>query len=321
MSLPRLLPVVGVAIVGVMAVNALGGADRFPELLSGARAFAEEAAGQTKLTKTDPKPEANATTPAANLPAAAKPAAVCAPTAAELAKEAGLSPAELRILQSLGDRRGQLDQREQDMSTQLALLAAAEAKLDAKVKTMNGLKAEVQALLNTGDAKQEAEVVRMTKVFESMKPKMAAERLVVLDDAVRLPIAAKMKERALSAVLAQMAPDEAKRLTESLARRYAALQSLAAAANAPPTAAAAAPTPAAAPATPVQQAKADPAAAKPAVKAPPRKKPAPTKMAAAAPKKAPPKPAEPEPQLPGKPQAYTPPPPAPPAAAPETKAG
>lgn len=298
MSLPRILPLVGLAIGGVMAVNALAGADKLPDLLSGARAFAKEAADPPKP---DAKPQAEAAAP---LPAPAKPAAVCAPTAAELAKEAGLSPAELRILQSLGARRGQLDQREQDFSTQLALLAAAEAKLDAKVKAMNQVKGEVEALLKTGDEQQEAEVVRMTKVFESMKPKMAAERMVVLDDAVRLPIAAKMKERSLSAVLAQMPPDEAKKLTESLARRYATLQSLATAANAPP--------PAAAPvAPPPQQAKAD---AKPAAKAAPKKKPAPTKMADAAPKKTAPKPAAPEPTLPGKPQPYTP-------APPETKAG
>lgn len=307
MSLPRILPIVGLAIGGVMAVNALAGAGSLPELVSGARAFAEEAVGQTKLTRSDPKPETVAATPA--LPPAAKPAPVCAPTAAELAKEAGLSPAELRILQSLGDRRGQLDQREKDMDTQIALLAAAEAKLDAKVKAMNQVKAEVQNLLKAGDAKQEAEVVRMTKVFESMKPKMAAERMTVLDDAVRLPIAARMKERSLSAVLAQMPPDEAKKLTESLARRFAALQSLAAAANAPP--------PAAAAPAPVQQAQADVAAAKPAPKAAPKKKPAPTKMAAAAPKNPTPEAAA-EPELPGKPQPYAPPAPA---ATPATKAG
>ncbi|MCC7267236.1 MAG: hypothetical protein IT546_07830 [Caulobacteraceae bacterium] len=316
MSLPRLLPVVGLAIGGVMAVNALAGADKFPELVSGARAFAEEAVGRTRLDKSAPD-AASAATPAV---AAAKPAQVCAPTAAELAKEAGLSPAELRILQNLGERRGQLDQREQDLSTQIALLAAAETKLDAKLKAMNAVKDEVQNLLKAGDAKQEAEVARMTKVFESMKPKNAAERLVVLDDAVRLPIAAKMKERSLSAILAQMPPDEAKRLTESLARRYAALQSLAAAANAPVAANAAAASAPAAAQAPQQQAKADIPPAKPAPKAAPRKKPAPTKMAAAAPKPPAPKAAaEPEPQLPGKPQPYTPPAPA--APTPETKAG
>ena len=39
-----------------------------------------------------------------------------------------------------------------------------------------------------------------------MKAKDAAPRMVLLDDSVRLPIAAKMKERSLSAIIAQMPP-------------------------------------------------------------------------------------------------------------------
>ena len=243
---PRILPLVGVAIGGVLALNALAGARDLPSLLTGARAFAEDtvkpAKGQTPKAKAaDPaKAAAAAEAPtgqpqdaAAVLPAPSiTPRAVCAPTAAELAKQAGLSPAELQVLQSLGQRRGQLDQRESDFSTQLALIAAAEAKLDAKMRAMNGLKGEVQGLLNQTNAREAAEIDRLVKVFEGMKAKDAAPRMVLLDDSVRLPIAAKMKERALSAIIAQMPAPEAKRLTESLARRFSDAQAAAAKANA-----------------------------------------------------------------------------------------
>ena len=138
-----------------------------------------------------------------------------------MAKEAGLSPAELRVLQSLGARRGQLDQREQDIDVQLQLLAAAEAKLDAKMKALTGLKGDIQGLLGQVDAKKQAEVDRLVTVYQGMKPKDAAARMTLLSDDVRLPIAAKMKERALSQILANMAPNEAKILTERLAARMA----------------------------------------------------------------------------------------------------
>ena len=218
-SVPRILPLVGIAIGGVLAVNALTGARDLPSLISGAQAFAEEAGKTGKPAgKTDPKVKGDAATA---LPAASiTPKAVCAPTAAELAKQAGLSPAELQVLQSLGTRRGQLDKRESDFSTQLALMAAAEAKLDAKIKTLTGLKGEVQGLLTQSNSKEAAEIDRLVKVFEGMKAKDAAPRLALLDDNVRIPIAAKMKERALSAIIAQMPATEAKKLTESLARRY-----------------------------------------------------------------------------------------------------
>lgn len=272
--MPRILPLVGVAIGGVLAVNALAGAKDLPGLVSGARAYAEEAvkAKPEKDAKADKagKPggkEAAATGETADavakaLSPAAAPKAVCAPTAAELAKQAGLSPAELQVLQSLGTRRGQLDARENDLSTQLALMAAAEAKLDAKIKTLTGLKGQVQELLTQSSSKEAAEIDRLVKVFEGMKAKDAAPRMAMLDDNVRIPIAAKMKERALSAILSQMPAAEAKKLTESLAHRYS--DAMAAAK------------------------KAEQAANEPAAKTTPEAK-APVKTAEAEPKKAPPR--------------------------------
>ena len=285
-SVPRILPLVGVAIGGVLAVNALSGARDLPSLVSGAQAFAEEAsksgkpgreAKPGKPAKADAAKAGDAAMTgeakdafAAPLPAPTiAPKAVCAPTAAELARQAGLSPAELQVLQSLGQRRGQLDKRESDLSTQLALMAAAEAKLDAKIRALNGLKAEVNGLLTQSNAKEAAEIDRLVKVFEGMKAKDAAPRMVVLDDSVRLPIAAKMKERSLSAIIAQMPAAEAKKLTEALARRYS--NAMAAATNAAAVTQAATPAPKSV--DPTAPAKATPAVAK---------KPAPRKRAPAA---------------------------------------
>jgi flagellar motility protein MotE (MotC chaperone) len=296
-SMPRILPLVGVAIGGVLAINALAGARDLPSLVTGAKAFAEEAAkgGKAKPGKKDAKAPDSAAADAAGegkdaaaaLPTPAlpppniKPQAVCAPTAAELAKEAGLSPAELQVLQNLGARRGELDQRESDLNTQLALLAAAEAKLDAKAKALTGLKADVQALLTQADGREAAEVDRLVKVFEGMKPKDAAPRMMLLDDGVRLPIAAKMKERSLSAIIAQMPPTEAKKLTEALAKRFTAARTLAQNGMTQADAAQAAPAAAEpAKAQPVKQAK----------KAPPRKRAPAAKQAAAKPPAAAPAP-------------------------------
>lgn len=220
-NIPRILPLVGVAVGGVLAVNALAGAKSLPDMLNGAKAFAEGVAKPDAKAKHG---EEAASAEGAGQNAAASmapPPRVCAPSANDLAKEAGLSPAELHILQSLGARRGQLDQREQDIDVQLQLLSAAEAKLDAKVKALNGLKGDIQGLLGQADSQKSAEVDRMVTVFSSMKPKDAAARMTILDDAVRLPIAAKMKERTLSLILSNMAPVDAKALTERLANRFA----------------------------------------------------------------------------------------------------
>lgn len=267
MKTPRFLPIVAVAIGGVIAVNALSSVSGLPDLLTTAKAWAEEAAPKSDAEKKadedkaakDAKEAAAKSALPANvslLPPAQPAPQVCAPTAAELARQAGLSPAELQVLQSLGARRNQLDQRETDMNVQIALLAAAEAKLDAKIKTLNGLKGDVQGLLGQADAQKEAEANRLVKVFETMKPKDAAARLTILSDEVRLPVGAKMKDRALSAILAQMDPRAAKDYTEKLANRMAVAEAARKALANPPPAPVAAPpaaqaaAPAAKPAAP-----------------------------------------------------------------------
>jgi flagellar motility protein MotE (MotC chaperone) len=245
MNSPRLLPLLAVAICGVLALKVVSGFDGAPDFLKQAAAFAEDAAPGEKAAKGKPVAKKPAAKPAAAKagpesavaaadmadPASAvtpnPPVRICAPSAAELAKEAGLSPAELRVLQSLQSRRGELDQRATAMDTQLAVLSAAEAKLDAKLRTLAALKGELQGLLGQATQKEDAEVLRMVAVYQAMKPQDAAAVMTQLDDRVRVPVAAKMKERALAAILAKMPPSEAKKLTEKLALRFAASDVLA----------------------------------------------------------------------------------------------
>jgi flagellar motility protein MotE (MotC chaperone) len=224
--IPRLLPLVAVAIGGVLAVKALSDVAAAPQLFAAAGARAEEAPSSAKHASPLP-PNAGAAPPPASVHA-------CAQSPAELAKAAGLSPGELQTLQNLGARRGQIDDRERMLDTQLQLLAAAETKVDSKMKALNGVKAEIQAMLGQADQQQQAEIDRLVTVYEKMKPANAAAVFATLDDKVRIPVAAKMKVSALSQILAQMQPSDAKKLTESLAHRYSAAETLSEAAQAPP---------------------------------------------------------------------------------------
>jgi flagellar motility protein MotE (MotC chaperone) len=207
-NIPRLLPLIAVAIGGVVLVRAAGVA---PGVFEGAQAWAQEAV------------PAGA---AAAAPAAA--AAICALTPEQLAQQAGISPAELRIMQSLSARRTELDARDADLASMLPLLATAEQKLDAKVAALEAVKAEVRVLLGQVSEQEKAENERMVAVYSAMRPREAARVMATLDDDVRLPVAAAMRPRSLAAILAQMDPAEARSLTEKLARRFEARQQLAA---------------------------------------------------------------------------------------------
>ena len=217
-NIPRLLPLIAVAIGGVVLVRAVGVA---PGLFEGARAWAEEVAPAG----------------AAAAPVAAA-AAVCALTPEQLAQQAGISPAELRIIQSLQGRRTELDARDADLASMLPLLATAEQKLDAKVAALEAVKAEVRVLLGKVSEQEKAENDRLVAVYSAMRPREAARVFATLDDDVRLPVAAAMRPRSLAAIMAQMEPAAARSLTEKLARRFEARQQLAARAAAASAAAA-----------------------------------------------------------------------------------
>ena len=181
--IPRLLPLIAIAIGGVVAVRAVGVA---PGLFDGAKAWAEEAA------------------PAVT--GAAKPAlpGTCAALSPEqLAQQAGISPAELKIIQSLSQRRAALDARDQDFATTLPLMVAAEQKLDAKIQAMTALKAEMKQMLGQVDEREKAEIDRLVQVYSAMRPKEAAPVMATLEDRVRLPVAAAMRPRTLAAIMAQ----------------------------------------------------------------------------------------------------------------------
>ena len=281
-KIPRLLPLIAVAIGGVVLVRAVGVA---PGLFEGARAWAEEAVPAG----------------AAAAPVAAA-AAVCALTPEQLAQQAGLSPAEMRILDALKNRRIELDARDVDLASMLPLLATAEQKLDAKVAALEAVKAEVRILLGQVSEQEKAETDRMVAVYSAMRPREAARVFATLDDDVRLPVAAAMRPRSLAAIMAQMEPPAARGLTEKLARRFEARQQLAAraaaasAAAAPatePAAPAAAPPPRATGETPPPAPTADAAAPAPVRAArPPARRPA-ARPAARTPAPATPAPAEP----------------------------
>ncbi len=245
-NLPRLLPIVAVAVGGVLALKAITSLNVLPDVFHAATAFAADGkkAGDTpkakpakaakgsggEVVKDDDPTEAHAVDPAllaADATSSAKPAAaaaaavapVCATSVKDLATQAGISPNELNILQSLGQRRQELDQREQGLNSREQLIQAADDKLGARIDQLQGLKTQIQGLLDQAKKTSADDTVRMVKVYESMKPKDAAAVLTTMSDDVRLPIAAGMKDRSLAAILGAMTPDAARDLTEKLTNR------------------------------------------------------------------------------------------------------
>lgn len=168
-----------------------------------------------------------ATPPAATPPAAAP--AVHAPSAAESAApvpEAAASkpiqteftPDEVHVLQTLAQRREELDKRALEMNQHEALLTAAEQRIDGKIKELETLRGELQKLLQQVDGQEEERITSLVKIYETMKPREAAAILEGLEMSVALVVLERMREAKSAPILAAMDPQKASKITVEMSR-------------------------------------------------------------------------------------------------------
>lgn len=218
----------------------------------------------------------------AGKPASAAPQSTAASDPASDATESG-SASAVDVLTSLARRRAELDTRERSLTTRENLIAAAAKRVDERIGELKGLQAQLQALLGQRDAAEQKQFDQLVKSYTAMRPKDAARIFNALSDDVLVPVAAALKPDILGAILAQMTPEQAQKLTVKLAERLKLKQieapatqvaSAAPAAVPSPPPAAANPTPAlpgsASPPAPAQT----PAAPPPASATPPATPPA-----------------------------------------------
>ncbi|MCH7937621.1 MAG: hypothetical protein IH994_11110 [Proteobacteria bacterium] len=129
-----------------------------------------------------------------------------------------LTQAEIDLLQQLAERRQVLEFREQELEIRTGLLAAAESRIDKKVEELKVLRETISGLIKTFDAQQDAKLLSLVKIYESMKPKEAARIFEELNMDTLLEVAERMKERKLAPIMAKMNPDKAREMTVELAR-------------------------------------------------------------------------------------------------------
>lgn len=155
-----------------------------------------------KAPKTPPEESAPTTSPAALDPSRPHP-----------------SPGERTVLESLNQRRLELEARARDLDMRESLLATAEKRIEARLGELK----EVEARLNAGARKHDdmeaAQFKGLVTMYENMRPKDAAKIFDRLDLKIQVDLVAQMNPRKMSDILAQMSPEVAERLTTEIARR------------------------------------------------------------------------------------------------------
>ncbi len=130
-----------------------------------------------------------------------------------------LSDEEIDLLQSLAERRRELDLWARQIDRREALLKAAEERIEQKTADLKAVQKSIEELLLKQEEQAEDQYKSLVKIYESMKPKDAARIFDELDMVVLLPVVERMKERKTAPILAEMNPAKAKAITTQLAHR------------------------------------------------------------------------------------------------------
>ncbi|MFO1148484.1 MAG: flagellar protein FlbB [Alsobacter sp.] len=133
--------------------------------------------------------------------------------------EPAVSPAERGLLQKLGERREQLDERQRELDTRENLLKAADKKLEERINELKALEAKAAGPEGQPkkDVTEQQQLKNLVTMYEAMKPKEAARVFDRLSLPVLVPVVNAMNPRKMSEILAAMSPESAEKLTVELA--------------------------------------------------------------------------------------------------------
>ena len=156
-------------------------------------------------------------------PAAAAEKAAAPEVAAPANPKPSYSPGERAVLESLAQRRQELETRAREIEVRDSLLKAAEKRIEQRLQELKELEARVNGAMSKKDEEEAAKFKSLVGMYESMKAKDAAKVFDRLNMRVLIEVVNAMNPRRMADILAQMTPDVAERLTLEIANRSGAV--------------------------------------------------------------------------------------------------
>lgn len=126
---------------------------------------------------------------------------------------------ELDLLKELSKRREKLESDRKELNTREQVLKATENKIDQKVVELKQLQDQLQSLMQQYDQKEHGKIMSLVKIYETMKPKDAANIFNELEMPVLLKVVSNMKEVKVAPIIASMHPEKARDLSIELAKQ------------------------------------------------------------------------------------------------------
>lgn len=134
-----------------------------------------------------------------------------------------LSPGERAVLESLAQRRQELETRAREIDVRDSLLKAAEKRIEQRLQELKELEARLTGAATKKDEEEAGKFKSLVSMYENMKAKDAAKVFDRLNMRVLIEVVNAMNPRRMSDILGQMTPEVAERLTIEIANRSGAV--------------------------------------------------------------------------------------------------
>lgn len=144
-----------------------------------------------------------------------------APDVVEIQEASQCSETPIALVEALKIRGDAISQQEAALADRLAALALADQAIEMRLASLAAAEAELSETLARADGAAEADLTRLTAVYETMKPKDAAALFAAMAPEFAAGFLGRMRPEAAAAVLSGMAPETAYTISVLLAGRNA----------------------------------------------------------------------------------------------------
>lgn len=127
------------------------------------------------------------------------------------------------VLRALQEREDALDLRERQVEDRMKALAIADKAIEEKLTALQEAERELSATLALADGASEADLGRLTTVYEKMKPKESAAVFEAMDPAFAAGFLVRMRPEAAAGIMARLSPQAAYTVSVILAGRNASV--------------------------------------------------------------------------------------------------
>jgi flagellar motility protein MotE (MotC chaperone) len=130
-----------------------------------------------------------------------------------------LTETERQLLLNLMERKRQLDERDTVLNQREEQLRALRDNIQRQVSELKRLQGDIEASMEAKKAQDAENLKKVVTLYNSMDPKKSAEKFQTLEPKVAVQILMGMNQRKAAALLQELSPDHAKRITEEIVRK------------------------------------------------------------------------------------------------------